>query len=249
MVEVLWAFHVSMSTGIVLVQVTFRQSCWWDFILGIASDTWYDFCIMSIFLWELLNLRLGFWWCNKWTQGLTYIRQTLYFKHTNQSILSRVDQNHLKDQQPPSTVNCVDWMCHPTSIPTLNTGWPKAGCLWAGRREPLAEVPWCTVGLLISTLVRHRVYTLPCCMTRIGSIPFLYFFHELLTPGNIRGVDCFVREGRWACEREMQGKNSSLDFRELKQAQATVIPNCIDVVNKLTGREEDFNFQGNRENN
>lgn len=46
----------------------------------------------------------------------------------------------------------------------------------------------------------------------------------------------------------MLGKNSSLDFRELKKTQATVIPNCIDVVNKLTGRE-DFNFQGNRENN
>lgn len=47
----------------------------------------------------------------------------------------------------------------------------------------------------------------------------------------------------------MLGKNSSLDFSELKKTQATVIPNCIDVVNKLTGREEDFNFQGNRENN
>lgn len=103
MVEVLWAFHVSMSTGVVLVQVTFRQSCWWDFILGIASDTWYDFCIISISLWELLNLRLGFW-CK--TQGLTSIRQTLYFKHTNQSVLSRVDQNQHKDQWPASTVNC-----------------------------------------------------------------------------------------------------------------------------------------------
>lgn len=133
-------------------------------------------------------------------------------------------------------------MCHPTSIPTPNTGSPVS---W---REPLVEVPWCTVGLLISTLVRHKVYTLLCCMIRIGSIPFSHLFHELLTPGNIRGVDCFLREGRWACEREMLEKNSSLDFREQKLAQATVISNCIDVVNKLTGWEEDFNFQGNWEN-